>query len=220
MLGTPGRGVVVLLPLLEGVEQSQVVRLGHEEPLPGGVALRFAVLGPEEDARDREHGDNHEDLSSAAALLGKDEHLGQRRIQGKLNHLAAEGRQGPRVVESTQDPELVERVHDVVLRRRVHEGEVQEVLHAEGLEQQHHVAEVCALDFGNLIREELVAVLPLSEKAIGPARARATSTASALVGIGLGLRSDLKGVHADLGVVDLELAEARVHDVLDPVHGE
>lgn len=51
-----------------------------------------------------------------------------------------------RVVQSTEDPQLVHGVEHVVFRWRIHEVEEQQVLHAQRLQQQHHVSQVCALD--------------------------------------------------------------------------
>lgn len=67
---------------------------------------------------------------------------------------------GPRtgVVQGAEDPELVHGVKHVVLGRRVHEVELQQVLHAEGLEQQHHVGQVGPLDLRHRGGQELILV--------------------------------------------------------------
>ncbi len=44
----------------------------------------------------------YEDFSGAAHFLGKDEHFGEGRVDGQLNHLAAQRRQGARIVQRTQ----------------------------------------------------------------------------------------------------------------------
>ena len=41
---------------------------------------------------------------------------------------------------------LIHRVEDVLLRRGVHEVELEEVLHTERLEEQHHVGQVGPLE--------------------------------------------------------------------------
>ena len=62
------------------------------------------------------------------------------------------------VVQGPKDPELVHGVEHVVLRGWVHEVELQQVLHPQGLEQQHHVGQVGPLDLGHRGGQELVLV--------------------------------------------------------------
>jgi hypothetical protein len=50
---------------------------------------------------------HRENLGRAAERLGKDEHLGQRRVQRQLDHLAPQRRQRARIVERAQHPQLV-----------------------------------------------------------------------------------------------------------------
>lgn len=50
------------------------------------------------------------------------------------------------VIKRSQDPQLVHGVQHVVFRRRVHEVEEQEILNSQGLEQQHNIGQVSALD--------------------------------------------------------------------------
>mmetsp|Transcript_24293 Transcript_24293/g.76457 ORF Transcript_24293/g.76457 Transcript_24293/m.76457 type:complete len:388 (-) Transcript_24293:519-1682(-) len=220
VVAAPVPAVPVVLPLVVRVQEGEVVALGHEELLARGVGLVRAVLGAEEHARHAQHAHDGQHLVGAPELLAHDEHLGQGGVQGELHHLVPHGRERARVVERAQNPELVHAVEDVVLRRRVHEVELQQVLDAQGLEQQHHVAEVGALDLRHRVLQHLVPVLPLREEPValpGPGAPRAPR---ALVHGGARAGEHLQGVHAHLGVVHLELRVARVHHIEDPVHRE
>lgn len=71
------------------------------------------------------------------------------------------------VVQGPEDPELVHGVEHVVLRGWVHEVELQQILHPQGLEQQHHVGKVGPLDLGHGGGQELILVSALC---VEPAR--------------------------------------------------
>lgn len=47
---------------------------------------------------------------------------------------------------------------------------------------------------------------------------RSSGTSRPLIGVGLTDGSDLKGIHTDFGVVHLQLAESRIHDIHDTVN--
>lgn len=98
------------------MQQRKVITLRNEKLLPRSVALLEALLGAVEDARDREHRDDRENLGGALAVDRDDEHLGEGGVHGKVGHLAAERGEFARVVERTEDPELVHRVEDVFLQ--------------------------------------------------------------------------------------------------------
>lgn len=59
---------------------------------------------------------------------------------------------------------LLKRADESLRRRRVHELEVQQVVDAQALEKQHHVAHVRPLDLGNGVVLELVLEGPGREK--------------------------------------------------------
>ena len=63
--------------------------------------------------------------------------------------------------ERPEYPQLVHGVQYVLLGGRVHEVKVQQVLHAEGLEEEHHVGQVGPLDLRHGRGQELVAILTL-----------------------------------------------------------
>ncbi len=50
----------------------------------------------------------------------------------------------------------VHRIQQIVARRRVHEIELEHIVDAERLEQQHRVAEIGALNLGNVGHQHLV----------------------------------------------------------------
>mmetsp|Transcript_6374 Transcript_6374/g.13907 ORF Transcript_6374/g.13907 Transcript_6374/m.13907 type:complete len:252 (+) Transcript_6374:352-1107(+) len=220
MLGAPVGAVVVLLPLEVDVEQRQVVRLGREELLPRGIALLLALLRAVKDGGHREGGDDGGDVVDAAERLRKDEHLGERRVEGELDHLATERRERARVVQRAQEPELVHRVEQVILRRRVHEVKGEQVVDAERLEQQHHVAQIRALDLGHGHDKQLVVVRELGVETEALAGASATGAAGALVRARLRDWEHRERVHAHARIVHFELAVARIDDVFDPVDRE
>mmetsp|Transcript_4303 Transcript_4303/g.14282 ORF Transcript_4303/g.14282 Transcript_4303/m.14282 type:complete len:305 (+) Transcript_4303:709-1623(+) len=237
--------VAVEPPLLVGVQEGQVVRLRDEELLTDGVGLLLAVLRPEEDRRHRQRRHHRQRLRRAprrrsrrlfqrrrrrsggglffvvvvVVVLpgGEEEHLGERRIEGELGHALPQRREAAAVVEGAEDPELVHRRQDVVLGRRIEELEVEEVVDAEGLQKQDDVPEVRTLDLRDLARQKFFPELPLRVEAIAEPRARAPRSPRALGGVRSRDGGHLQGVHADAGVVHLELAEARIDDVLDAV---
>lgn len=65
------------------------------------------------------------------------------------------------VIQGSEDPELIHGVEHVVLWGWVHEVKLQQVLHPQGLEQQHHVGKVGPLDLGHGGGQELVLVSAL-----------------------------------------------------------
>jgi len=78
------------------------------------------------------------------------------------------------VVQGPQDPQLVHGVEHVVLGRRVHEVEEQQVLHAQRLEQQHHVGQVGPLDLRDGGGQHLVLVGALRVQPVQEDRGRKT----------------------------------------------
>ena len=103
------------------------------------------------------------------------------------------------------------------LRRRIHKVKLEQILHPERLEQQHGVRQVRALDLGDRVLEQLVPVRHLRVQAVAEAAARAPRPPRALVRVRLADGRDLQRVHADLGVVHLQLRVPGVHDVQDAV---
>lgn len=99
-----------------------MITLGDKELFPRRVRLFGALLRAIEDARNRQHRDDREDLGGAAHLDRRDEHLGQSRVHREMRHLATEFRQLAGVVESAENPELVHRVEDIFLRRHGFSG--------------------------------------------------------------------------------------------------
>lgn len=52
-----------------------------------------SYLGSVEDGRDRQHGDDEQDLGAAAHVTRHDEHLGESWVQGELHHQPPRGRE-------------------------------------------------------------------------------------------------------------------------------
>ena len=220
MAVAPVGAVPVILPLLVDVEQGEVVALWHKELLSRCVRFLLPVLGPKPDGGHGQHRDDGEDLVRTLELLSLEQHLRQRRVHGKLHHLGTHPRQAAGVIQRAQDPQLVHAVQDVILRGWVHKVKVQEVLHVEGLEKQHHVPEVSALNLRHRHGEHLVLERHLRVQPVARARSGTTRATLALVNRSLGARENLQRVHAHPGVIDAQLAIARVHDVHDAVQRE
>mmetsp|Transcript_31993 Transcript_31993/g.75370 ORF Transcript_31993/g.75370 Transcript_31993/m.75370 type:complete len:202 (+) Transcript_31993:814-1419(+) len=165
--------------------------------------------------REARHDDEH--LLVALDLFRHDEHLGEGRVQRKLHHFAACCCELPRVAQRPEDPKLVHGVEHDLLGRGVHEVEVQQVLDAEGLEEEDDVAEVGALDLRDRVVQHLKLVGRLGVEAPRNARPRPPCPPLPLPRVRLALGSDLERVHAHARVVDLELIVAAVDDVLDAV---
>ena len=84
VLGAPVATVPALFPHLVNVEQRQVVRLGHHELFARLVRVVLAPARAVEDGRHAERRHNGEDFVGALEVFGKQEHLGQRRVQREL----------------------------------------------------------------------------------------------------------------------------------------
>lgn len=48
--------------------------------------MHYVHLRSVEDGRDRQHGDDDENISTAAHVAGHDQHLGEGGVEGKLHH--------------------------------------------------------------------------------------------------------------------------------------
>jgi len=120
-------------PAVVDGEEREVVALGLVELGLLGVGLRLLLLGAVEDAAaDAQHGDDGEDLLGALEVDTGDEHLGERRLDGQVGHLAAEAGEEALVVERRQRVQVLERRDHRLLRRRVHKVEVEQVVDACG----------------------------------------------------------------------------------------
>ena len=64
------------------------------------------------------------------------------------------------MVERSEGVQLLQRQHQGLVRGRVQEVEVDQVVDAERLEHEHHVAEVDPLDLGDGVVLQLVGVSP------------------------------------------------------------
>mmetsp|Transcript_28820 Transcript_28820/g.69421 ORF Transcript_28820/g.69421 Transcript_28820/m.69421 type:complete len:282 (-) Transcript_28820:249-1094(-) len=153
-------------------------------------------------------------------LVGEEQHLRQWWVQRELDHAPSQLRQISGIVDGAQYPQLIQRRHDVILGRWIHEIEIQQVLHPQRFEQQHHVAQVRPLYFGDgrlhqFLSKLTVGVKPETESRTCPAR-----PSRALAGIGPAHRCDVERIHAYFGIVYFELAESRVNDILDSIHGQ
>ena len=72
--------------------------------------------------------------------LGGDDHLGEHGVGGELGHAAAQLGELPAVVERPQRVQLLQGAQQGLRRRRVHEVEAHQVVDAQALQHQHHVA--------------------------------------------------------------------------------
>jgi hypothetical protein len=61
--------------------------------------LRGFVFGSVEGVLHGQHGYDCQDLLRAAQLVGHDEHLGQRRLQGELGHLPSQAGEQPLLIQ-------------------------------------------------------------------------------------------------------------------------
>ena len=224
----PRHAVLGALPLQENVEVREMVALRDREIGVDVVGFFLVLRGPIEDlpvslgaesyVGDGQHGHDHDALRGASHLLGHHHHFLQVRVQRVVHHLVAQLAQPARVGQRAQHPQLIHGVRDVVLGRRVHEVEVVQILHAQLLQQQHHVAQIGSLDLGHLVPKRLVHVHVLGVHSEAHARTGSPGATGALVRVGLGHGGDLQRVHSDRRVEHFQLAESRVHDVLDAVH--
>ena len=221
VLVAPLNGEVGLLPLAVHVEEREMVARRIEEVLSRRIRVYDLVLGPIEDGVvDGEHGRNAEYLLGAFVPLRGEYHLGEHRIDGKLGHAAAELGQLGLVVERAEGVQLLESDDERLVRRRIHVVEVNEVVDAQALEQQHHVAQIGALYLGYRVVVELLLVRVECVQAEAFARCDATRSTGSLIGRRLRYGRDDERLHAGACVVGLLLAEARIDDVHDAVDGE
>mmetsp|Transcript_2137 Transcript_2137/g.3137 ORF Transcript_2137/g.3137 Transcript_2137/m.3137 type:complete len:391 (-) Transcript_2137:559-1731(-) len=203
-----------------GVEQGQVVPIHVGKLCLHLVCCLLRLLWSEEYGGDRDHGHDAEHLVGAVELRRGQDHLGQLGVQGQLRHSVAQVREVAIVVQCPQIVEQLQGPHQRLGRRGVHEVEVDQVLHTELEQGEHHVAHLGAQDLGvglllQLLVEGLLRVQP--EALAWPGTSR---TPGSLVGTGLGDGRHQQGLHADTGVVHLLLAEPWIHHVDHPVDGE
>mmetsp|Transcript_38971 Transcript_38971/g.96648 ORF Transcript_38971/g.96648 Transcript_38971/m.96648 type:complete len:337 (+) Transcript_38971:295-1305(+) len=217
----PLRAVAALGPCAEHVQDRRVVAAGPVEGDARVVRVHRLVLGPvEHGVADREHSAHGQHLLGHAVPTGGDEGLGHLRVERELGHLPAELGQLAAVVERAERVELLERADERLRGRRVHEVEMQQVVDAEALEQQHHVAQVGALDLGDHVVLQLVEEGPLGVEPEALARRDAAGASGALVRLRARARRYDQRLDAGAWVVRVHLDEARVDDVDDVVDGD
>mmetsp|Transcript_33474 Transcript_33474/g.99610 ORF Transcript_33474/g.99610 Transcript_33474/m.99610 type:complete len:386 (+) Transcript_33474:87-1244(+) len=177
----PRGGLLVVLPRVVYVEQSQVVAVDVLEARLGLVGRLGRLAGPHERVGCVEHRDDGEDLVRARELRRVEEHLCQLRVERELGHHRAELGERALVVEGAEVVEQLERAHERLGRGRVHKVKVHQVLDAELLELQHDRAEVRTQDLGVRLLHQLRLVRNLRVEAETLARPGAAGAAGALV---------------------------------------
>jgi hypothetical protein len=121
-------------------------------PAPGCVGVNDLVLGSVEDgAVVGQHGGDGDDIRGALVLLARQQHLRHHRVARELGHPAPHLRQLAHVVQRAESVQLFEGEDEGLVGRGVEEIEVDEVVDAEGLEQEDDVAEVDSLDLRNRV---------------------------------------------------------------------
>ena len=123
-------------------------------------------------------------LVGALVLLAGEDRFAERRIDGKLGLSSPQLRQFALVVEAAEGVEQLERTHERVGRRRIEKVKIVDVVDADGLEQQHDVCEIGALDLGRRVRIHLVLKRPLREEAEGLSGSDAAGSTGSLIGRG------------------------------------
>jgi hypothetical protein len=103
------------LPLLEYVQQGEVITLIDGELLTRSISLLLPLLGSVEYRRNGKHRDNSEHLGGAFVLNRGNEHFGHRGLHGELGHLTANGSQIADVIKRAKHPKLVHRIQNVRL---------------------------------------------------------------------------------------------------------
>uniref|UniRef100_A0A8R7K0H9 Uncharacterized protein n=1 Tax=Triticum urartu TaxID=4572 RepID=A0A8R7K0H9_TRIUA len=198
-----------------------VADVARVEGLPRRVGEHQLVLGPVEDGvAGRQHGRDGHHLLGAPVLLRRHDGLGEHGVQGELRHPPPGLGELAAAVERAEGEELLQGLEQRLRRRRVHEVEAHQVVDAQRLEPQHHVGQVAPLDLRDRVVVQVMPEVVLREEAEALARARAPRPAGALVRRRLGDGLHAQRLHARARVVRLELAEARVDHVLDPVDGQ
>mmetsp|Transcript_4340 Transcript_4340/g.10863 ORF Transcript_4340/g.10863 Transcript_4340/m.10863 type:complete len:317 (+) Transcript_4340:834-1784(+) len=184
------------------------------------IRLRCLVLGPIEERLHAEHSNDRKHLLRARQVARRQQHLGQRGVERELSHPPPKARQQPLLVQRTK---RIERLHSIDERLDgggIHEVEVNDVVDPHGLELQHSVAQIRALDLGHAHRHHLALKRMLRVQPIALPRARTPRTPRPLLRRGLRDGRHDQRIHARLGVEDLLLGEPRIHDVKDSVDRE
>ncbi|KAF4506091.1 hypothetical protein G6O67_006210 [Ophiocordyceps sinensis] len=218
VLKAPRDREAAVLPRVVDVEQREVVAVGVVELCLFLVCLLLLLLGAGEDV-EVEQCHDAEYLVRAIVVHGRNEHLCQRRLHGKVGHFAPEARQQPLVVERAQRVQLLERRQHRVDGRRVHKVKVQQVVDAHGLEHEDRVCQVLPLNVRDRRRQHLGLVCRLGVEPEAFARPSAPGPARPLVSLRLRDGCHDERVHAQLGVVGVLLDESRIHDVVNLVNG-
>jgi len=216
----PLLGVCLRVGGFEGVvdvQHGEVVAVRVREEGFHVVGALAGGDGADEDLRNGEQGGEGEDLVGAVELGGGDQHDGEGGVEGEFGGELAEGGEVAFVVEAGEVVEFFEGAHQGFGRGRVHEVEVDEVVDAEFFEVEDRGGEVGAEYFRVRGLDEFFFERRFGVEAEAfPGASTAGSTGSLLCG-GFGDGGDEEGFDSYAGVVDLLLAEARVHYVYDAV---
>ncbi len=160
VFAAPDVAEVAVDPLVPDVEEGEVVAAFPDgEAGAGAVGVDFLVLGAvEERGGFAEHGDDGEDFLDAAVVGGGEDRFGEHGVGGEFGHLPPDFGEVAAVVEGAEGIELFEGADEGVGGWGVHEVEFDEVVDAEGFEEEDDGVEVGALDFGGGVLVEFVVV--------------------------------------------------------------
>ena len=216
----PIRIVVVGLPLLENMQKSKMVGLRYEKLLSCLVTFFLPVFGSEEDRRHTQHGNNGQQLISAAKLFRDYNHLTQRRIKRKLDHFSSKLSQVTCIIKSTQYPKLIHWIENVVLWWWIHEIELKQVFHIQWLQQKHNIIEIGPLDFRDVVFKEFTSENSIGIQPIALSRTCSSCSSSPLIWICLRNRCDLQSIHTDFRIIHLQFAKASIYNKFDSIQSK
>mmetsp|Transcript_33354 Transcript_33354/g.72868 ORF Transcript_33354/g.72868 Transcript_33354/m.72868 type:complete len:406 (-) Transcript_33354:2027-3244(-) len=217
VLVAPRIGEAVVCPSFVDLQQRTVISLRLVELRLLLVRHGLLILRSVEYVLNAQHGHDRHDLIAAPQVHGSQQHLRELRLHGELSHLAAHVCEEALVVQTSQSPKGLHSIDHGLDGRRVHEVEAKHVVNLHRLEQQHYVGEVCPLNLWHSRRQHLIPVGGLRVESVALPRACATSSTSSLTSIRLAHRGDKQGIHAGLGIVELHLGHARIHNEEDPI---
>lgn len=216
----PLLGVCLRVGGFEGVvdvQHGEVVAVRVREEGFHVVGALAGGDGADEDLRHGEEGGEGEDLVGAVEFGGGDQHNGEGGVERKFGGELAEGGKVAFVVEAGEVVEFFEGAHQGFGRGRVHEVEVDEVVDAEFFKVEDRGGEVGAEYFRVRGLDEFFLEGGFGIEAEAFAGTSTACSSGALLCGGFGYGGDEEGFDSYAGVVDLLLAEARVHYVYDAV---
>mmetsp|Transcript_52130 Transcript_52130/g.124170 ORF Transcript_52130/g.124170 Transcript_52130/m.124170 type:complete len:236 (+) Transcript_52130:600-1307(+) len=182
------------------------------------IRILAFVLWPHEDQRGVQDGHQRQNLVGASVLRRQQKHPRKLWLQRELGCLGSKVSEAAIPFDHLQGVQLFKSPHESLWGRRIDEWKMNDVLHTQLQQLQHHHCKVGAQNLWKGLVCEASAEGLLCVESVALAWASSTGSAGALCGRCLGDRAHQQGLLPNARVVDLLLGEARIHDVHNAIY--